>query len=73
MFTPGTTGNLKGAVLSHENFLFGAIQNLLSYGIDATCKSLVVAPLFHIGALVASAMPVIYAGGTLVIREFDNP
>ena len=73
MFTSGTTGTLKGAVLSHENFLFGAIQNLLSYGIDATYKSLVVAPLFHIGALVASATPVIYAGGTLVIREFDNP
>jgi fatty-acyl-CoA synthase len=73
MFTSGTTGNLKGAVLSHENFLFGAIQNLHSYGIDATYKSLVVAPLFHIGALVASATPVIYAGGALVIKDFDNP
>jgi fatty-acyl-CoA synthase len=73
MFTSGTTGTLKGAVLSHENFLFGSVQNLLSYGIDATYKSLVVAPLFHIGALVASATPVIYAGGTLVIKDFDNP
>jgi fatty-acyl-CoA synthase len=33
----------------------------------------VTAPLFHIGALVASATPVIYAGGMLVIRDFDNP
>ncbi len=73
MFTSGTTGTLKGAVLSHENFLFGAIHNLHSYGIDATYKSLVVAPLFHIGALVASATPVIYAGGTLVIKDFENP
>ena len=73
MFMSGTTGTLKGAVLSHENFLFGAIQNLRSYGIDATFVSLVVAPLFHIGALVASATPVIYAGGALVIRDFDNP
>lgn len=73
MFTSGTTGDLKGAVLSHENFLFGAIQNLHSYGIDATYKSLLVAPLFHIGALVASAIPVIYAGGILVIKDFDNP
>lgn len=73
MFTSGTTGTLKGAVLSHENFLFGSVQNLLGYGIDATYQSLVVAPLFHIGALVASAIPVIYAGGTLVIRDFDSP
>jgi fatty-acyl-CoA synthase len=73
MFTSGTTGTLKGAVLSHENFLFGAIHNLHSYGIDATYTSLVVAPLFHIGALVASATPVIYAGGRLVIKDFENP
>jgi len=72
MFTSGTTGSLKGAVLSHNNFLFGAIQNLL-FGVNAGFKSLVVAPLFHIGALVASATPVIYAGGSLVIRDFDNP
>jgi fatty-acyl-CoA synthase len=72
MFTSGTTGSLKGAVLSHQNFLFGAIQNLL-FGVNAGFKSLVVAPLFHIGALVASVTPVIYAGGTLVIRDFDNP
>jgi fatty-acyl-CoA synthase len=72
MFTSGTTGSLKGAVLSHENFLFGAIQNLL-FGVNSSFKSLVTAPLFHIGALVASVTPVVYAGGTLVIRDFDNP
>ncbi|MFH0785264.1 MAG: long-chain fatty acid--CoA ligase [Pseudomonadota bacterium] len=73
MFTSGTTGNLKGAVLTHQNFLFGAIHALLSYGLNPGTISLVVAPLFHIGALAASAAPVIYAGGTLILRPFDNP
>lgn len=73
MFTSGTTGQLKGAVLTHENFLFGAIHGLLNYGINPGTISLVVAPLFHIGALAASAVPVIYAGGTLILRAFDNP
>lgn len=73
MFTSGTTGNLKGAVLTHDNFLFGAIHALLSYGLNPGTISLVVAPLFHIGALAASAAPVIYAGGTLILRPFDNP
>ena len=73
MYTSGTTGNPKGAVLSHENFLFGAIHSLIGYGIDHGCKSLVIAPLFHIGALAASATPVIYAGGSLVLKSFDNP
>ena len=73
MYTSGTTGTLKGAVLSHGNLLFGAIHSLLSYGLDPTYRSLVVAPLFHIGALVASVMPVVYAGGSLVIHDFSNP
>ncbi len=73
MYTSGTTGDPKGAVLSHENFLFGAIHSLIGYGIGSNCKSLVVAPLFHIGALAASATPVIYAGGSLVLKSFDNP
>ncbi len=73
MFTSGTTGSLKGAVLSHRNFLFGAINVLLGHGINQQTISLVVAPLFHIGALAASVTPVIYAGGRLIIRNFDNP
>ena len=73
MFTSGTTGSLKGAVLTHQNFLFGAIHVLLGHGISPDTISLVTAPLFHIGAMAASAMPVIYAGGTLIIRNFDNP
>jgi fatty-acyl-CoA synthase len=73
MYTSGTTGVPKGAVLSHGNFLFGAIHSLHSYHLDDTCKSLVVAPLFHIGALAASVTPVVYAGGALVLKSFDNP
>lgn len=73
MYTSGTTGDPKGAVLSHENFFFGAIHSMLSYGVNATYKSLVIAPLFHIGALAASATPIVYAGGSLVIESFDNP
>jgi fatty-acyl-CoA synthase len=73
MYTSGTTGDPKGAVLSHQNFFFGAIHSMISYGTNATYKSLVIAPLFHIGALAASATPIIYAGGSLVIESFDNP
>jgi fatty-acyl-CoA synthase len=73
MYTSGTTGDPKGAVLSHGNLLFGAIHSLLGFGLGASCRSLVVAPLYHIGALAASVLPVVYVGGALVMSPFDNP
>jgi len=72
MYTSGTTGDPKGARLTHGNILFGAIHSLVGYGVNQSYKSLVVAPLFHIGALAASATPVIYAGGSLILKSFYN-
>lgn len=72
MYTSGTTGDPKGAVLTHGNVLFGSINTVVGCGIDRSYKSLVVAPLFHIGALGASTLPVLYAGGSLVLRGFYN-
>ena len=72
MYTSGTTGDPKGAVLTHQNILFGAIHSLLGYGVDRSYKSLVVAPLFHIGALAASVTPIVYAGGSIVLSSFYN-
>ncbi|MHB8136896.1 MAG: class I adenylate-forming enzyme family protein [Smithellaceae bacterium] len=72
MYTSGTTGDPKGAVLTHQNILFGAVHSLLGYGIDRSYKSLVIAPLFHIGALAASVTPIVYAGGSIMISSFYN-
>jgi len=72
MYTSGTTGDPKGAVLTHGNVLFGSINTVVGCGINRSYKSLVVAPLFHIGALGASALPVLYAGGSLILKGFYN-
>ncbi|MBN1574155.1 MAG: long-chain fatty acid--CoA ligase [Deltaproteobacteria bacterium] len=72
IYTSGTTGDPKGAMLSHRNITFIAVHNLLGYGVNRSFKSLVTAPLFHIGALGAAALPVIYAGGSLVLKRFFN-
>jgi fatty-acyl-CoA synthase len=72
MYTSGTTGDPKGAVLTHGNVLFGSINTVAGCGINRSYKSLVVAPLFHIGALGAAALPVLYAGGSLYLKGFYN-
>lgn len=73
LYTSGSTGTPKGALLSHQNILFSAIHSLVGYGINQTYKSLIAAPLFHVSALLAGAIPVIYAGGCLVIMKEFNP
>ena len=73
VYLPGYTTDPKGAVLTHNNILFGAIHSLLSYNLDRTYKSLVLAPMYQIGALVASVFPVVYAGGGLLLESFYNP
>lgn len=72
MYTSGTTGDPKGAVIVHKNIIFDAIHNLINYSLNRSFRSLVSAPMFHIGALAASSTPVIYAGGSLVLKRFFN-
>jgi fatty-acyl-CoA synthase len=74
MYTSGTTGVPKGAVLTHDNMLWNAV-NMLSAGpgIASTDVTIAAAPLFHIGALGLSALPLLYAGGTVVVVPSFDP
>src|SRR5258708_5369374 len=51
MYTSGTTGRPKGAMLTHGNFLWNNFNALLGYDTIMDDRTLVVAPLFHIGGL----------------------
>jgi fatty-acyl-CoA synthase len=67
MYTSGTTGNPKGAVLSHQNLQYMALTTLHRFRLDGPEEvNLVAPPLFHIGAL-ASVLPMILIGATSVI------
>ncbi|GAA4901853.1 acyl-CoA synthetase (AMP-forming)/AMP-acid ligase II [Actinomycetospora succinea] len=73
MYTSGTTGSPKGAMLTHGNLTWNAI-NMVSAG-EGLLRSdvtLSVAPLFHIGALGIFTLPLLYLGGTVVtVPRFD--
>jgi fatty-acyl-CoA synthase len=57
-------------MLTHANMLWNAI-NLLTAGkgISGNDITVTVAPLFHIGALGLSALPILYAGGTVLVQR----
>ncbi|ORM34044.1 long-chain-fatty-acid--CoA ligase [Williamsia sp. 1135] len=74
MYTSGTTGRPKGAVLSHHNLFVQVTSRIAHSGTPTTCRVwLVATPLFHIGGI-SAVLHSIYLGGTLVIagsRTFD--
>ena len=74
MYTSGTTGFPKGAMLTHGNFLWNAVHNAnLDDGIGRTDISIAAAPMFHIGALGIHTTALLYVGGTTVVTETFDP
>src|SRR5206468_3620016 len=72
MYTSGTTGQPKGAMLTYGNHFWSAAGSMLNLGLAGSDRWLVCLPLFHIGGLSSLFKSVIY-GMTLVLhRAFDE-
>ncbi|MGY5114644.1 acyl-CoA synthetase [Streptomyces sp. 900105755] len=73
MYTSGTTGRPKGAMLTHANLTWNAFNVLVDTDLIADERALVSAPLFHTGGLNMLALPVLLKGGTCVLVESFDP
>ncbi len=73
MYTSGTTGSPKGAVLPHRKTLYNCLNAEQYFGIEPTDRVLVVAPLFHSLGLQILALPLLHCGGSLVLQEHFDP
>ncbi|GAB2863170.1 long-chain fatty acid--CoA ligase [Actinocorallia aurea] len=72
LYTSGTTGRPKGAVLTHRNVLWNCLNVLVDLDLTGAETALVAAPLFHAAALNMLALPVLLKGGTCLLTEsFD--
>ncbi|WP_405514771.1 acyl-CoA synthetase [Streptomyces canus] len=73
MYTSGTTGRPKGAMLTHGNLTWNAINVLVDTDLISDERALVSAPLFHTAGLNMLTLPVLLKGGTCVLVEAFEP
>ncbi len=72
MYTSGTTGLPKGAMLTHGNFIWNNVNASYAFGGVRDDITLSAAPLFHIGGLNTGVISALQLGNTIVImRHFD--
>jgi fatty-acyl-CoA synthase len=72
LYTSGTTGSPKGAIVPHRQILWNCINTVISWGLNEQDITPVFTPLFHTGGLFAFMLPLLYAGGRVILaRSFD--
>jgi fatty-acyl-CoA synthase len=72
LYTSGTTGFPKGAMISDLQTKQNAINTIIDWGLNEGERYILSAPLFHTGGWNVLALPLLMAGGEIIIHEkFD--
>ncbi len=73
LYTSGTTGQPKGAIIPHRQVLWNILNTCASWGLTEHDVSPVFTPLFHAGGLFAFMTPLFYLGGRIVLCKGFDP
>ena len=69
LYTSGTTGRPKGAVLTHLGIVHSALHYEAGFALGPDDRCAAVVPLTHVTGLAAIVMPMVRCAGTLVIES----
>jgi long-chain acyl-CoA synthetase len=69
LYTSGTTGVPKGAMISHGNALFNVRSCRLTLGYEAGDVGLLTLPLFHVTGLHSQLLALLACGAEVVLQE----
>jgi len=71
LYTSGTTGRPKGAMLTHTYYFWNSVNLMSTLGMDVGETTLIALPLFHIGALAGPPWLVHGGGKAVLLRTLD--
>jgi fatty-acyl-CoA synthase len=73
LYTSGTTGRPKGALLTHGNMTWNSLNVLVDYDMASTDVALMIAPMFHVASLGMGVLPALLKGATVVLEPKFEP
>ena len=73
VYTSGSTGVPKGALLSQQAVACNALMSVEAHGLTESDTALVVLPLFHVGGLNVLPTPAFSVGATVILHERFDP
>jgi fatty-acyl-CoA synthase len=73
VYTSGTTGRPKGAVLRQEALLWNGVMSQHMHGLTSEDHILTVLPFFHVGGLNIQTTPALHHGATVTIHQRFSP
>jgi len=73
LYTSGTTGNPKGALLTHGNITWNCLNVLVDFDFSSADVALMISPMFHVASLDMGVLPTLLKGGTVVLEPRFDP